>query len=297
MSQMDERREHTAGELTAAREKLEQSGKESRENRKLLNAAREEAQAVSNIIQGHSLKMEGRKKRSADAEAEKLQLTMDAAALENRIRLLTEMEKEYEGFSNAVKLVMQAAEKKALRGIHGPVASLIKTQEKYTVALEIALGAGMQNIVVDREEDGKAAIGYLKQRNGGRATFLPMTAVRGDTLRENVSSEYGFVGLAVDLIEYDRQYDGIFKSLLGRTVVVEDLDCGIAMARKYRNSFRIVTLDGQVMNRGGSMTGGSVSRSMSSRTQNRCKVTASTAKPLGHGSVTSRGVSPVFSAV
>ena len=254
MSQMDERREHTAGELTAAREKLEQSGKESRENRKLLNAAREEAQAVSNIIQGHSLKMEGRKKRSADAEAEKLQLTMDAAALENRIRLLTEMEKEYEGFSNAVKLVMQAAEKKALRGIHGPVASLIKTQEKYTVALEIALGAGMQNIVVDREEDGKAAIGYLKQRNGGRAPFLPMTAVRGDTLRENVSSEYGFVGLAVDLIEYDRQYDGIFKSLLGRTVVVEDLDCGIAMARKYRNSFRIVTLDGQVMNRGGSMT-------------------------------------------
>ena len=261
MSQMDERREHTAGELTAAQEKLERSGKESRENRKLLNAAREEAQAVSNIIQGHSLKMEGRKKRSADAEAEKLQLTMDAAALENRIRLLTEMEKEYEGFSNAVKLVMQAAEKKALRGIHGPVASLIKTQEKYTVALEIALGAGMQNIVVDREEDGKAAIGYLKQRNGGRATFLPMTAVRGDTLRENVSSEYGFVGLAVDLIEYDRQYDGIFKSLLGRTVVVEDLDCGIAMARKYRNSFRIVTLDGQVMNRGGSMTGGSVSRS------------------------------------
>ncbi len=257
MSQMDERREHTAGELTAAQEKLEQSGKESRENRKLLNAAREEAQAVSNIIQGHSLKMEGRKKRSADAEAEKLQLTMDAAALENRIRLLTEMEKEYEGFSNAVKLVMQAAEKKALRGIHGPVASLIKTQEKYTVALEIALGAGMQNIVVDREEDGKAAIGYLKQRNGGRATFLPMTAVRGDTLRENVSGEYGFVGLAVDLIEYDRQYDGIFKSLLGRTVVVEDLDCGIAMARKYRNSFRIVTLDGQVMNRGGSMTGGS----------------------------------------
>ena len=261
MSQMDERREHTAGELTAAREKLERSGKESRENRKLLNEAREEAQAVSNIIQGHNLKMEGRKKRSADAEAEKLQLTMDAAALENRIRLLTEMEKEYEGFSNAVKLVMQAAEKKALRGIHGPVASLIKTQEKYTVALEIALGAGMQNIVVDREEDGKAAIGYLKQRNGGRATFLPMTAVRGDTLRENVSGEYGFVGLAVDLIEYDRQYDGIFKSLLGRTVVVEDLDCGIAMARKYRNSFRIVTLDGQVMNRGGSMTGGSVSRS------------------------------------
>ena len=205
--------------------------------------------------------MEGRKKRAADAEAEKLQLTMDVAALENRIRLLTEMEKEYEGFSKAVKLVMQAAEKKALRGIRGPVASLMKTEEQYTVALEVALGAGMQNIVVEREEDGKSAIGYLKQRDGGRATFLPMSAVRGETLRENVSGEYGFVGIAADLISYDKQYDGIFRSLLGRTVVVEDLDCGIAMARKFRSAFRIVTLDGQVMNRGGSMTGGSVSRS------------------------------------
>ena len=261
LSQIAERRAHTEQELTAAQEKLEQSGRESKENRKLLNEAKEEAQAVSNIIQGHGLKMEGRKKRAADAEAEKLQLTMDVAALENRIRLLTEMEKEYEGFSKAVKLVMQAAEKKALRGIRGPVASLMKTEEQYTVALEVALGAGMQNIVVEREEDGKSAIGYLKQRDGGRATFLPMTAVRSETLRENVSGEYGFVGIAADLISYDKQYDGIFKSLLGRTVVVEDLDCGIAMARKFRSAFRIVTLDGQVMNRGGSMTGGSVSRS------------------------------------
>ena len=261
LSQIAERRAHTEQELSAAQEKLEQSGRESKENRKLLNEAKEEAQAVSNIIRGHGLKMEGRKKRAADAEAEKLQLTMDVAALENRIRLLTEMEKEYEGFSKAVKLVMQAAEKKALRGIRGPVASLVKTEEQYTVALEVALGAGMQNIVVEREEDGKSAIGYLKQRDGGRATFLPMTAVHGETLRENVSGEYGFVGIAADLISYDKQYDGIFRSLLGRTVVVEDLDCGIAMARKFRSAFRIVTLDGQVMNRGGSMTGGSVSRS------------------------------------
>ena len=261
LREIEERRERAEAELSAAQEKLTQSEKESKENRRLLNEAKEEAQAVSNIIQGHSLKMEGRKKRAADAEAEKLQLTMDVAALDNRIRLLTEMEKEYEGFSNAVKLVMQAAEKKSLRGVRGPVASLMKTQQKYTVALEIALGGGMQNIVVEREEDGKAAIGYLKQRSGGRATFLPMTAIHGETLREDVSGEYGFVGIAVDLITYDKQYDGIFKNLLGRTVVVEDLDCGIAMARKYRNAFRIVTLDGQVMNRGGSMTGGSVSRS------------------------------------
>ena len=138
--------------------------------------------------------MEGRRRRADETQQEKLRLKMALKTLTDRIALLGEMEKEYEGFSNAVKLVMQAAEKKALRGIHGPVASLIKTQEKYTVALEIALGAGMQNIVVDREEDGKAAIGYLKQRNGGRATFLPMTAVRGDTLRENVSGRIRLCG-------------------------------------------------------------------------------------------------------
>ena len=136
------------------------------------------------------------------------------------------------------------------------------SEGKKTVALEIALGAALQNIVVDREEDAKAAIGYLKQRDGGRATFLPLTAIRGEELRDrSVEREFGFVGLASRLVRFDEKYTNIFHSLLGRTVVVEDLDCGIAMARKYRNAFRIVTLDGQVINRGGSMTGGSVSRS------------------------------------
>ena len=116
--------------------------------------------------------------------------------------------------------------------------------------------------MVDREEDAKAAIGYLKQRDGGRATFLPLTAIRGDELREKgVENEFGFVGLASRLVSFDPRYQNIVYNLLGRTVVAEDLDCGIAMARKYKNAFRIVTLDGQVINRGGSMTGGSVSRS------------------------------------
>ena len=120
----------------------------------------------------------------------------------------------------------------------------------------------MQNIVVDREEDAKSAIAFLKQRDGGRATFLPLTAIRGDELRERgVEQEFGFVGVASRLVRFDPKYTNIFNSLLGRTVIAEDLDCGIAMARKYRNAFRIVTLDGQVINRGGSMTGGSTSRS------------------------------------
>ena len=260
-AEIAQRRETVTQELSAAREKLENSEKESKENRRALRDAQEEAQAVANIIQGHSLKMDSRRKRAEDTAAAKLKLTMDAAALDDRIRLLTEMEKEYEGFSKAVKTVMQAAEKNTLRGIHGPVAGLMTTKQEYALALEIALGGALQNIVVDREEDAKSAIGFLKQREGGRATFLPLTAIRGTELREDVSGEYGFVGVASRLVTHDPKYDNIFRDLLGRTVVAEDLDSGIAMARKYRNAFRIVTLDGQLINRGGSMTGGSVSRS------------------------------------
>ena len=257
--QLRQRLETVEQDRTAAQETLAQRRAQQRETRRALENARDEAEAAANIIAGHSLRMEERKKKAAAASEQRMQLTMDAGALENRIRLLREMEKDYEGFSKAVKLVCQA--KGTLRGIHGPVANLMKTDGKYSLAIEIALGAGLQNIVVDREEDAKAAIGYLKQRDGGRATFLPLTAIRGDRLRQpGVESEFGFVGMAVDLVTYDARYANIFANLLGRTVVAEDLDCGIAMARKYRNAFRIVTLDGQVINRGGSMTGGSVSR-------------------------------------
>ena len=257
--QLRQRLETVEQDRTAAQETLAQRREQQRQARRALENARDEAEAAANIIAGHSLRMEERKKKAAAASEQRMQLTMDAGALENRIRLLREMEKDYEGFSKAVKLVCQA--KGALRGIHGPVANLMKTDGKYSLAIEIALGAGLQNIVVDREEDAKAAIGYLKQRDGGRATFLPLTAIRGDRLRQpGVESEFGFVGVAVDLVTYDARYANIFANLLGRTVVAEDLDCGIAMARKYRNAFRIVTLDGQVINRGGSMTGGSVSR-------------------------------------
>ncbi|MBR5471687.1 MAG: chromosome segregation protein SMC [Oscillibacter sp.] len=258
--QIEERRAAVEAELTAMEAQLAESEKEAKRNRRALEDAQDEAAAVANIIAGHSLRMEERRKKAAAAAEEKVKLTVDVGALDNRIRMLTEMERDYEGFNKAVKVVMQA--KNSLRGIHGPVANLMKTDSKYSLAIEIALGAGLQNIVVDREEDAKSAINFLKQRDGGRATFLPLTAIRGDELRENgVENEFGFVGVASRLVSFESKYQNIFHSLLGRTVVVEDLDCGIAMARKYKNAFRIVTLDGQVINRGGSMTGGSTSRS------------------------------------
>ncbi len=259
-AQISERRAASETELASAQARLDQTSDEAKTNRRALEAAQDEAGAVANIIAGHSMKMEERQRKAGAAAEMANKLTMDAGGLDHRIRLLTEMEKEYEGFSKAVRLVCQA--QSSLRGIRGPVAGLMSVERKYSVAIEIALGAGLQNIVVDREEDAKAAIGFLKQRDAGRATFLPLSAIRGDELRESgLEREYGYVGLASRLVEYDPQYAGVFKNLLGRTVVAEDLDCGIAMARKYGNRFRIVTLDGQVMNRGGSMTGGSISRS------------------------------------
>ena len=258
--QIAERKAAVEQELETTEEQLESTRTQARANRRALEEAQDEAAAAANIIAGHSLRMEERNKKSAAATETRMKLTMDVGALDNRIRLLTEMEKDYEGFNKAVKVVCQA--KNSLRGIHGPVANLMKTDGKYSLAIEIALGAGLQNIVVDREEDAKSAINFLKQRDGGRATFLPLTAIRGDELREKgVEEEFGFVGIASRLVSFDRKYTDIFNNLLGRTVIVEDMDCGIAMARKYRNAFRIVTLDGQVINRGGSMTGGSTSRS------------------------------------
>ena len=248
-------------ELTRSEEKLAQTRREAAQNEKELLSAREEEQAASNVIGGHSLKMEGRQRRAKESLEQKNQLSLQEKTLSDRIRLLSEMEKEYEGFSKAVKIVMRAAEARTLSGIHGPVGNLIHTDKDCSVAIEIALGGALQHIVVDTRNDGKNAIGLLKQRDGGRATFLPLDTIRGRSLRENgLENEYGFVGVASELVRCEERYGSVIENLLGTTVVVEDLDCGIQMAKRHDNRFRIVTLDGQVINAGGSMTGGSVSR-------------------------------------
>ena len=261
--EIEERKTALSAEHEQIEAQLAETKKSAAENRRALDEAREDADAIANIIKGHSMKMEGRVKREQEAAEKRVDLTMELNNLVSRIKLLSDMEKEYEGFGKAVRVVMQAAEAKALRGVHGPVANLMTTDKRYAVAIEIALGAKLQDIVVDREEDAKAAINLLKQRDSGRATFQPLTAIRGAELRENgLESEYGFVGVASQLVKYDEKYRAVFHSMLGNTVVVDDLDCGIAIARRYQNRFRIVTLDGQVINRGGSMTGGSLNRNV-----------------------------------
>lgn len=244
-------------------DRLEAAQKEVRSARRQYDDALEERDAVKNVIQGYQLRMESRKKKWDQAKDQQVKLQMEENALTSRIKLLTEMEKEHEGYTKAVKLVMGEAQRGALHNIHGPVADLLKVPDRFTVAIETALGGAMQNIVVDREEDGKAVIQYLKRRDGGRATILPLSSIRPGSLREGdaLSREPGFVGVGDQLISFDPKYQNVFSNLLGRVAVMENLDAAIAAARKYGYKFRIVTLDGQVLNPGGSMTGGSASRS------------------------------------
>ena len=258
-----DRDETVRQELRELDSRLEEGRAAQRQARKALAKAVEERDAVQNVISGYALRLESRRKKAEQARERHMKLQMDENALSSRVKMLTEMEKLHEGYSKAVKLVMGEARRGQLKGVHGPVAGLLHVPDHCTVAIETALGGAMQHIVVEREEDGKAAIQYLKRRDAGRATILPLSSIRPGELREGqaLRREPGFVGVGDQLISFQPQYRNVFSNLLGRVAVMEDLDHAIAAARKYGYKFRIVTLDGQVLNPGGSMTGGSASRS------------------------------------
>lgn len=223
-----------------------------------LEEIQDEIVSVKNAIDGYTLRFENRGKK-----ADNVKLAIDEKQRElhkgqDRVRLLEDLEKNMEGYFGAVKAVMKESGRGALRGIYGPVSQLITVKDKYSAAIETALGAAVQNIVVNNETDAKRAMGFLKERRAGRATFLPITAIKGRVLSEQgLDDQYGFVSIASDLVSYDNKYSEIIRWLLGRTAVAEDIDSAIAIAKKYSYRFRIVTLDGQVINAGGSMTGGS----------------------------------------
>ena len=174
--------------------------------------------------------------------------------------MLTEMEKDFEGYNRAVKAVMHAAEKGTLRGVRGPVANLIKTGDRYALAIETALGAAAQNIVVETQSCGAQAIELLRRRDTGRATFLPLDTIRPMHLNSVPDQEPGYVGVADTLVTCAAAYRDIVSNLLGRTVVAETMKDAIAISRRYDHRYRIVTLDGQLVNAGGSLTGGSAAK-------------------------------------
>ncbi len=229
---------------------------------KAIAEADSEIISATNSVKGYTLKL-----TAANEKADKVKKDLDDSSFEqqrttSKIKMLDELEKNMEGYSGAVRRIIKESKKGALKGIHGTVSQLISVKAEHAVAIETALGNSIQNIVTDTENDAKNAINLLKSENAGRATFQPISAVRGKSFEEDGTEDcYGYVDLAVNLVKCDGKYSEIISSLLGKIVVAEDLTSAIAIAKKYSYRFKIVTLDGQIINTGGSMTGGSQAQS------------------------------------
>ncbi len=219
------------------------------------------AHQLQNALKGYQMKRDSRTESCEKLRKERQELENQIIQKLQRAKLLEDLEKSMEGFAHSVKYILGEANKGALGGVLGAVSSLIRVPEAYALAIETALGGAMQHIVVKDEEIAKRAISLLKNKGVGRATFLPISAVKGKVMDDaQVGKQEGFVGIASRLVEADSQYSGILAQLLGRVCIVEDLDAGTRIAKSTGYSFRIVTLDGQVINAGGSYTGGSTSK-------------------------------------
>jgi len=261
MMQTRDRMEQLNTDLSAGSARRHEAEMNLEGSRRELRKAQEDVTAANNTIAGYALRQSNRIKRRDDLSGQLRDLTAKLDSVSAKARVFRAMERDFESYQKSVKAVMQEAQRGNLKNIHGPVSRLVRTEDDLTVAIEIALGAAMQQIVVGTEADGKAAISYLKRTGGGRATFLPMNTIQGRSLQESgLDRCRGFVGIASELVECEDRYRGIVENLLGRTVIVSDMDAAIRMSQNYKNRFKIVTLDGQVMNPGGSMTGGSTNK-------------------------------------
>ncbi len=209
---------------------------------------------LTDLEQDKSRAMQEKQRTEASLSAQEKRGT----ELQSRLSLLSEMEREHEGYYHSVKSLLNLPDAKK-RGICGAVGQLLKVEEKYETAVEAALGGALQNIVTETEEDARDAIGYLKEHRLGRATFLPVTAVKGSPLegQRDILTESGVLGTAYDLISCDEKFRQLALYLLGRIIVVERLEQAVRLAKKYRHRYKLVTLDGDILNPGGAMTGGS----------------------------------------
>ena len=218
----------------------------------------ENEKQLANVCSGLELKLKNRKAALDEADTAEQRLGRELDAARQRLSVLRELEKNMDGYQNSVKAVMRAAGARRLRGIIGPVSAILKVEPGCEVAVETALGAALQNIVVENEAAAKAAIALLRSDNAGRATFLPLDTVQPGVFRGRLS---GTARLASSLVQADARYDNIVSNLLGRIIVVEDINEASRVARDNGFRSRVVTMDGQVINAGGSFTGGSVQRS------------------------------------
>ncbi len=251
------------GLLEARRDSLRHIGQEKKECEQQLEEYRENVKSLENTLEGYRLRMISKKEKALKLKSECDKLNEESYRKTQKLAMLEDLQKNMEGYSEAVKSVLREGRRKALGGIRGALADLIKVNAKFSVAVETALGNAVQNVVTENENDAKRAIHYLKKNNLGRVTFLPVSAVKNRKIREQgVEKVSGFAGFAADVVECAAEYKNIIGSLLGTTVISEDMDSAIAIAKKYGYSFRVVTLDGQVVNAGGSMTGGSKAKNV-----------------------------------
>ena len=240
---------------------IETASAQKQETEDNITFIKERIAEYENSMDGYRLKLKNKTEKAEKIKADYDKLVRSLEEKQSKARMLSDLEKNMEGFAGSVKAVMRQSASKALSGINGTLAQLISVDNDYSTAVEVALGAAMQNIVVDNEADAKRAINYLKQNNQGRATFLPVSAIKPRYIDEkNLDDNFGFVDIAANLVDCDAKYKNIVSNLLGRVMIVEDIDCAIGISKRYNNKYKIVTLDGQVMNPGGSMTGGSRSR-------------------------------------
>ena len=224
---------------------------------KTLTQLSEENTRNANALEGARMKVKSREGNLELLTEKANRISVDARTMDSRIKLLDDMQRDYEGYSRAVKGVMREASRGNLKGIHAPVANLIHTDDEFALAIETALGAAAQNIVTDTMNDGRSAIEYLKRSDGGRATFLAIDTVRGAVMKNPPDRDPGFVGIASELVQCEEHYRGVIDELLGRTVITESLSDAIRISRNSQNHLRLVTLDGQLISPGGAMTGGS----------------------------------------
>lgn len=223
-----------------------------------LSLMRDKLSEKDNMIAGMQLRFWKRETKVRELTDAGQNLKLRRKGNEQQLAMLRSMEQNMEGYSGAVKTVLNAVKNRELSGIYGVVAQLITSKEEYTTAVETALGFTLQNIVVANEQTAKDAIRYLQQKDKGRATFMPLTSVKGNIWKPNgIEQQTGYIGMANELVEYDAKFENVIGFLLGKIVVMDDMENASITARKYQYKFRIVTLDGQVINAGGTYTGGS----------------------------------------
>lgn len=232
------------------------------ETAQLLKLLSDKSEELINSKNGYAIKLENRRQKLEQYKTELGRIDLSLKEHMQKIQLLEGMEQSMEGFVYSVREIIKRSQRGSLSGILGTVSQLINVPDEYSVAVETAISASLQSIIVENEANAKAAIKLLKSENMGRATFLPLTSVNGSLLRVDGLEQFsGYIDLAVNLVAFSEKYRPAMNALLGRIVIVDDIDTAVQIAQKFGYKFKIVTLDGQVVNAGGSLTGGSKNKS------------------------------------